>query len=390
MAVRCWTLLFLFVLLVNGCSFIKRRAIPSNNDSARAPLTPSQNQQNRQLVAMEESYQRADYRSSLELSEVWLRQYASSPYQGEVFFLRGKAFLALDLLSEAEEAFRASYQIWSNSSLGRAKSLYFLAMVFERQSLDQKMIASLLDLRKMAPVLNPRVYELDLPARLAAAYAREGNLVEAARYREQLDLYLKRNLPEKSKWAPEDLELLGAALFSLAENALKDNPSRSFEQQLKAIASAQFYLLRNLELGIDPFAAKALYRFEIVYRGILQQALGDWQSLYHRRDVLQARREQQLRLARLEQIHSLLKELEKSMLPESFLKNPYYQEFLQTKNSLQKEMEIYFLEPEVGQGLTEAAQKLLGLPQPLRPRDPSRLQKKYPKALDLPLPDPNL
>jgi hypothetical protein len=55
-----------------------------------------------------------------------------------------------------------------------------------------------------------------------------------------------------------------------------------------------------------------------------------------------------------------------------------------------KEIEIYYLEPEVGEGLTDAAKKLLGMKKEIRGLKPKQLLKKYRKQIQLPVKDPNL
>ena len=82
--------------------------------------------------------------------------------------------------------------------------------------------------------------------------------------------------------------------------------------------------------------------------------------------------------------------MEELLLPRDAVNNDVYKDFLVAKDAIKKEVEIYFHEPEVGQGLTDAAKKLEGMPVPMKLSSPKETKKKYQKQMQIPLVDPNL
>lgn len=343
----------------------------------------------RDMQKVENYYTAAKYDEALEKIDKVEKKFTSSSLEPEIQFLKGKIQLKRGNLIEAEKDFRASYLLWSNSEVGRAKSLYYLSSVYEQMSDDNKMIASLIELKSMPPSLNPRVYALDLPAKLTSAYSREGNLKEAKYYNQQVEQYLKMHVPN-SKLPPESLNLVAKSLYEIAQNSLEGNEKRNFEEQLASIKYSQFYLLRVMELGVSPWSEKAVYMYEKVYRSILDTSLKGWTSLYYRQNKVSARRDQKRKLRQLEKVSKLLRELEVRMLPDGVVKTAVYKRLLTANQAYKKEIEVYYLEPEVGQGLTDAAKKLMGIEAKYRNIKPKQSYKRFKKQIDMPINDPNL
>lgn len=375
------------------CLLLSACAVQSRKDNAPAKQKIKKLKKSKMQKSFEEInelYQNGYYPESIQKIESFQKQYAVTKYEAELLFLRGKALFADGDIAGAEKSFRASQAMWSNSLLGQAKSLYFLSQVYERQNLDQKAIASLLQLQKMPKVLETRFYQLDIPAKLSAAYAREGNIKEAYRYHKKVDSYLKKFLPLEKNLEKESYNLVNLSLHSIGENSLVNNKSRSFREQTEAIRYSQEFLLRSIEMGGEPWAAKSLYRFQQAYRDLLNYIVGSWDELYRWKDQVAALKVQKQKLAQLDQVHKLIQSLEELLLPRDAVSNSVYKDFLIAKDAVKKEVEIYFLEPEVGQGLTDAAKKLEGMPVQMRLSSPKETKKKYQKQMQVPSIDPNL
>lgn len=375
--------LLIILPMVLSCGFVKKKA------SAKAVKAPVIKNGSKELKLAQDLYTQGYYGRSIEELNRIESKYRSTSLESELHFSRGKAYLKMQNLEEAEKSFRASYLLWSRSSAGRAKSLYYLSSVYEQQSRDDKMIGALIELNLLPRSLNERVYLLDIPAKLSSAYSREGNLPEAKVYSANVERYLKMHVPN-SNLPKESLNLVAKSLYEISENSLLGNKKRNFEEQVSSIKYTQQYLLRTIELGVSPWAEKALYRYETVYRGVLDKALKGWTSLYYRKNKLSARRDQKRKLRQLERISKLLLSLESIMLPKDSVKTKVYQRMHLANLSYKKEIEIYYLEPEVGQGLTDAAKKLLGVEPKLRNIKPKQTLRRFKKQIDMPIMDPNL
>lgn len=380
-------------ILLAFCLVLAACAIQSRNDKGPAKKSVAKVKKSKMQKSFEEInelYQNGYYPESIQKIKAFQKKYAVSKYEAELLFLQGKALFADGDIAGAEKSFRASQSMWSKSLLGQAKSLYFLSQVYERQNLDAKAIASLLQLLKMPKVLDERFYQLDVPAKLAAAYAREGNIAEASRYHSRVDAYLKKFIPLEENLEKESYGLVNLSLHSIGENSLVNNKARNFQEQVEAIRYSQEFLLRSIEMGGEPWAAKSLYRFQLAYRDLLNSVVASWAELYRWKDQVAAIKIQKQKLAQLDQIHKLILALEELLLPRDAVNNDVYKDFLVAKDAIKKEVEIYFHEPEVGQGLTDAAKKLEGMPVPMKLSSPKETKKKYQKQMQIPLVDPNL
>jgi hypothetical protein len=375
---------FVFLLLLSSCGLFSGKK------------NPREGVRNLRIDAGEKGLKRAEdlyennyYQKAIDQIESLETKYQSTYLEPEYHFLKGKSYLQMTELDKAEDSFRAAYHLWTRSEAGRAKSLYYLALVYEQQNQDDKMIASLLELKSLPNQLQERVYKLDIPAKLSSAYSREDNLKEAKRYSEIMEAYLKKHVANK-KLPSESLNLVAKSLFEIADNSLKNWESRDFEEKLDSLKYSQFYLLRAIEMGVSPWAEKAMYLYEQSYRELLDYILSDWTNLYYQKNKVSARRDQKRKLRQLEKISHLLREIEKKQLPKGVIKHDIYNRFLLVNKAYNKEIEIYYLEPEVGEGLTDAAKKLLGMKKEIRGLKPKQLLKKYRKQIQLPVKDPNL
>merc|ERR1711991_737182 len=168
-----------------------------------------------------------------------------------------------------------------------------------------------------------------------------------SRYHSRVDAYLKKFIPLEENLEKESYGLVNLSLHSIGENSLVNNKARNFQEQVEAIRYSQEFLLRSIEMGGEPWAAKSLYRFQLAYRDLLNSVVASWAELYRWKDQVAAIKIQKQELAQLDQIHKLILALEELLLPRDAVNNDVYKDFLVAKDAIKKEVEIYFHEPEV-------------------------------------------
>lgn len=134
-------------------------------------------------------------------------------------------------------------------------ALLRMAVVLEALGEDDRSLAALKDAEKRAAKMAPEVAQTELPARLAAAYARERNFAEAEKYFVLADRQLARlraQVPtgERPEWLPR-------ILYAMGHRPLGEVTWDRFESSLIPLERSQLYLLQSAELNVEPWASQA-------------------------------------------------------------------------------------------------------------------------------------
>jgi tetratricopeptide (TPR) repeat protein len=179
--------------------------------------------------------------------------------------------LALQALERWSEAI-AQYRIAVVSSQGVASALqitalYGLVGCYEALGDDQATIAVLRDLLETSrrASLPAEFAQAELPGRLAAAYARSGNVESALIYYKKAELGINRLRArpqnEQPKWLGETLYLVGRV-------ALQNINWLNFDTVLRVLNRSQIFLVQAAELGQSPWSEKAAQELIRVYRDL--------------------------------------------------------------------------------------------------------------------------
>lgn len=145
-------------------------------------------------------------------------------------------------------------------------ALLRLAIVLEALGEDDRSLAALKDAEKRADKMAPEIGQTELPARLAAAYARARNFAEADRYFTIADRQLARlraEVPqnERPEWLPR-------ILFAMGHRPSAAVPWDRFESNLVPLERSQVYLLQSAELEVEPWASQAADELIGAYRSL--------------------------------------------------------------------------------------------------------------------------
>lgn len=129
------------------------------------------------------------------------------------------------------------------------------AVVLEAMGEDDRSLAALKDAEKRADKMSPEIAQTELPARLAAAYARARNFSEADRYYTLADRQLSSL--RASALAQERPEWLPRVLYGMGHRAPGPVPWDRFEANIVPLERSQIYLLQSAEYGVEPWASQA-------------------------------------------------------------------------------------------------------------------------------------
>lgn len=171
------------------------------------------------------------------------------------------------------------YREVTRSSAGKfrgieAMAFYRLSLMYECLGQDVKAVTALLDARKRGRHLPTSVMQTEIPARLAAAYARLGNRKKALEFFALANKGLKRLVSEQS--GKRQQNTLGQSLFLMGQL----NPGQRRAEGdpvtfLQSLSMQQPYLLQAVEVGHPVWSAKAANDLDLAYDNIWKYQLKD-------------------------------------------------------------------------------------------------------------------
>ncbi len=149
-----------------------------------------------------------------------------------------------------------------------AQSLYRQSFVYEALGQDEKVIATLLDLKRAEPNRKDELHLAELPARLATVYARMGNGKLANQYYAEAEKgikALKASRPENeiNKWLPKTLYYMG-------NMSIREFNTDNFENSIVPLQRAQEYLLKSVIMGDDLWSKRATAEIQKIYTDLIK------------------------------------------------------------------------------------------------------------------------
>jgi tetratricopeptide (TPR) repeat protein len=187
----------------------------------------------------------------------------------------GAAYEGMGDCARAAERFREVVR----SSAGKykrieAQAFYHLSFMYECLGQDNKSIAALLDARKRASDLSFAVAYAEIPARLAAGYARIGNRVKALEYFALADKGLKKIVAAEE--GHRQHQILAQSLFYMgqlnpAQRRAEGNPIAF----LQGLSLQQPYLLQSVEMNSQPWSQRSAEDLETAYDNIFKFKIDD-------------------------------------------------------------------------------------------------------------------
>lgn len=150
-----------------------------------------------------------------------------------------------------------------------ALALYRMSFGYEALGDDLKMVASLLDARKRGASLPVEITQAQIPARLAAAYARQNREAEAMAYLNEAEKGIARVIVAKGKDLKVDwLAKIYVEMGSVSTNQLS---VENFEDFVRSQKTVQVYLLKALKQNDPVWSARGLARLQETYQALFTQ-----------------------------------------------------------------------------------------------------------------------
>jgi tetratricopeptide (TPR) repeat protein len=239
-----------------GCSEKAPRATPKNSTAIQERGLYEQG-----LKALS----RNDYKGAAQSFSELLRKYPSTTWLTGAYYNLGLALEGQNDFKGAEDKYSKIIELAKSQSRDEADALYRLSICDEALGNDEKIIFSLLQLQNLIDFLPKRTADMEIPARLAAAYARQNNLNQAKKYYEKAVAGLKkyRRPPLEADiliWLPKTLYSMGNI-----HPIRKDVTLQEFRDYLESIKEIQGWLVRAIELGNNQWSRKAADKLEDIY-----------------------------------------------------------------------------------------------------------------------------
>lgn len=347
---------FLFTLaMAIGCSKVSR---PDAENSFESPTEDS----DQTIFGTALKYMANEHFEAaiVELDKI-LKGDPNSEFGLVALFNKASALEGLGKCQEASVVYRQVVNL-SGKKFPRieAQSLFRLSYCFECLDQTVKQIASLKDALKRKKFLSSDVAEAELPARLAAAYAKNGDLKTAEKYfflsqKGLKDVYRDGESPSNRK------ELLAKTLYFMGrmQPNLETLPQHA-NAYVGSLRYLQGYLLKSSEMGSREWSPRASKNLKEAY-GAIWQALNRPPNFSHSKDEGEVEnniREWKTRLARgiLENIQIL-----KAMRFPDPAEAAEVQSIFSEIELQEKKVEIYLADLAVGNDLTPDAKRREGL-----------------------------
>ncbi len=195
------------------------------------------------------------YEEALKLIDEFVKREPASPYTQSAQLNAGRALEGLGRWNEAIERYRGVVAMTEGVAPKlQAMALYRMSFCYEALGEDQSVVATLIDVSNRSAYLPEEVATAEVPARIAAAYARSGNFDTALKYyniAERGLLRLKRLAAEEKGRVPD---WLARTLYYMGTMSFRRVHWDDFESALRPLAYGQVYLLEAAELGVDPWS----------------------------------------------------------------------------------------------------------------------------------------
>jgi tetratricopeptide (TPR) repeat protein len=199
--------------------------------------------------------EKQDYEGGLKGFSEFLRAQPATNWTLAAQFNQARCYEALDQLKPALDVYQAVAEKGRRVPRLQGLALLRVGVILEALGEDDRSLAALKDAERRAKSLPQEIAQTELPARLAAAYARERNFSEAERYYNLAERQLARLRAQVANG--EQPEWLPRILYAMGHRPLGEITWERFESALVPLERSQIYLLQSAEIGVQPWAGLA-------------------------------------------------------------------------------------------------------------------------------------
>jgi len=192
---------------------------------------------------------------SLKQIQAYLDRSENLQWYGHAYYLQGRVYQGQKNWEKAVESYRKAIRQFNGfDSLVEAQSLYRLSQVYEQTKQRKELIASLLDLMKRQTFFDQQIGDVEIPARLSAAYASEAQIAKAQSFHNQASRSLQKLMRDHGSHLSDDdiaksYYYLGAAIYP--------SDGEDFSSLVAKLNLGQRYLLAATEKESSMWSEKA-------------------------------------------------------------------------------------------------------------------------------------
>ncbi|MGE4130106.1 MAG: hypothetical protein AB7F86_00625 [Bdellovibrionales bacterium] len=252
-------ILFLVAMVLSACS---------SSQKQKDDLLKDLNRENPMFERGLKYLEKEKYAEAAHEFDTLLLQKPGTELDLVTLYNSGAAHEGLGNCTKAAERYREVIRSSAGGfKLLEAQTLLRLSMAYECLGQDAKVIAALLDARKRGKELPYETRQAEIPARLAAAYARLGNRKKALEYFNQASESLKKLVTANKGKAQK--ELLGRTLFLMGQlNPGQRRAEVAADSYMLGLSMQQAYLLQAAELNHPNWSTKAIADLRLGYANI--------------------------------------------------------------------------------------------------------------------------
>lgn len=296
-------------LLAAGCSSPQTLSLPVNSTA----------HQERALYEQGLRFlSRNDFKGAAQAFIDLLHKYPSTKWTSGANYNLGLALEGQDKYAEAADKYKKVIEVNQSApgSRDETDALYRLSICYEAMQDDTKMTMALLQLQDKKDFLPKQTAEMEIPARLAASYARLGNLDQAKIYYAKAAKELKRY--RRPPMVGDVMVWLPKTLFSMGNMKAinKDVTLKEFRDYLNSVNESQGWLVRAAELGNNTWSRKAAEGLEDIYLSLIT-AIRDFKPSDSSDKILAAQQLQETQKAMAKKLDESIVKLKLERLPPS-------------------------------------------------------------------------
>lgn len=326
---------------------------------------------------------KGDYEAAHTFFEKFLNKNPVSQFTPMAMFYDGLAQNELGQFADAANKFQTVIRLSEGKDYYlEAEALYNLGKSYEGLGEDPKALASLLDAERRAKYLSAQLANVEIPARIAGVYARQGQLAAADKYYNKAEDGLAKlkgkSSFEKQEWIPK-------ALYGMGKISPRKITEQDFEGGLKSLRRSQSYLLRATEMNSSIWSTKAERELEFIYESAWD--IIENYPLADDEDKLSALKQQQDKMISLGLIlNGVLSQIKQEFIPGQESTNAPIQALHSFLDGFERKLDALISSRPVNEGLTPEAEKLQGIKRDGKVIDPEGLLEQKKKRLNEKLP----
>lgn len=261
-----------------------------------------------------------------------------------------------------------------------AKALYRLSFSYDALGEDHRSIAALVDAKRLGKHLPPEIALAEIPARLAVAYAREGQERVALKYLNEAEQGIAQVLQNPPQSLPADW--LAKTYYQMGSVSMNQMSDETFSKFIRGQNLVQLYLIKSMGLNSSAWSQASLEELRENYRDLFNQV-----------ELAQKNKEEQVRFGG--ELIDLVDRAELYRPIGAEKLNKYEADFYSYLREIRKKTEEVLYSTSETMALTEESKRLNSIKRPGRVKADSFLPQEGISSDELPAKtvpseDPNL